>query len=83
MVIENKKITLFSGNYTEYIRRKNETADCHKAEFEKQIIVLENRLSEVIGKLSMPSEKDDMEALDAEYHRILKELRLLRGKCGK
>lgn len=78
MTIENQKIEIFIGNYTEYLTRKNKPMEQHKEEIEKQMIVLKNRLSEVIGRLSMPSKQDDIEALDKEYYEILDGLKRLK-----
>lgn len=75
MTIENYKIKMFTGNYTEYLSRKNKYLNNDEEEVKRQIIILKNRLSEVIGRLSMPSKHDDIEALDKEYHEILGELK--------
>jgi macrolide transport system ATP-binding/permease protein len=75
MTIENKKIELFAGNYTEYLARNKSSVDHQREELEKQEIVLKNRLSEVIGRLSMPSKKDNIEELDKEYYEILDALK--------
>jgi macrolide transport system ATP-binding/permease protein len=45
-------------------------------EIEEQIIILKNRLSEVIGKLSTPSKDDDMEELEKEYQKTLEDLNI-------
>ncbi|WP_186430677.1 ribosomal protection-like ABC-F family protein [Clostridium sp. BSD9I1] len=78
MIIENYKINVFNGNYKEYLDSKNKTVDNNKAEIEKEVFVLQNRLSEVIGRISMPSKKDDVIALDKEYHETLTKLKKLR-----
>ncbi|KNF08497.1 nucleotide-binding protein ExpZ [Gottschalkia purinilytica] len=78
MIITDQRIKMFTGNYTEYLARNNKPMNQHKEEVEKQVIILKNRLSEVIGRLSMPSKKDDMEALNKEYNRILDELKRLK-----
>ncbi len=78
MTIENHKIKMFTGNYTQYVSRKNNSLNNHEKEVYKQIILLKNRLSEVIGRLSMPSKEDDVEVLDQEYHKILQELKELK-----
>lgn len=78
MIIENHKINMFNGNYKEYLDSKNKCLSNEKEEIEKQILVLQNRLSEVIGRLSMPSKKDDVLALDKEYHQVLIELKRLK-----
>lgn len=77
MTIENKKIKLFRGSYEEYLDRKNNVGSYNNQTKEEQIIVLKNRLSEVIGRLSAPSKNDDIEELDREYKKILEELKKL------
>lgn len=78
MTIEDYKIKIFNGTYKEYLDRKNKTYNPNKEEIQKQIIVLKNRLSEVIGRLSMPSKDDDVEELDKEYNEILEKLKKLK-----
>lgn len=56
-------------------RNKSLNNDAEK--IKEQIFVLQHRLTQVIGKISMPSKNDDMEALDKEYHEILNELKRL------
>lgn len=79
MTIENHKIKIFKGSYKEYLDKKNKSIDNDKEEIQKQILILQNRLSEVIGRLSMPSKKDDIEALDKEYYEILDKLKRLKS----
>jgi macrolide transport system ATP-binding/permease protein len=80
MIIENKKINVFNGSYEEYIISK-EKKQCTKIEdCTQKLMVLENRLSEVLSRISMPSKNDDVEALDKEYIEILKEVRVLKSK---
>ncbi len=78
MTIENQKIKIYTGNYKSYLSRNNKPMDQHKEEMENQVIILKNRLSEVIGRLSMPSKQDDIEALDKVYHEILDRLKRLK-----
>lgn len=78
IIIEDQKIKMFAGNYTEYLERKNKPMDHHKEEVEKQVVILKNDLSEVIGRLSMPFKKDDVEALNRKYYAILEELKRLK-----
>ncbi len=78
MTIENYKIKMFMGTYKEYLSGKNKHLNNGEKEVKKQIIILKNRLSEVIGRLSMPSKHDDLEALDREYNEILDELKGFR-----
>lgn len=79
MSIEDKKIKMFQGTYQEYLTRKNRVANSMHDDRNQQIIVLKNRLSEVIGRLSLPSKGDDIEALDKEYHKILAELQKFKA----
>ncbi len=78
MTIENKEIRMFTGNYMAYLSSKHKRIDKDKEEIEQQIFVLQNRLSEVLGKLSLPSKKDDEAALDKEYYEIMTELKRLK-----
>lgn len=76
--IENKKIRTFNGTLKEYMNRKDNSKDiCIKQILERKAI-LEYRLSEILGKLSMPSKDDDVEVLDKEYNDILKELNAIK-----
>ncbi|WP_053957251.1 ribosomal protection-like ABC-F family protein [Inediibacterium massiliense] len=79
MTIKDQKIEIFIGNYTEYLARNNKSTDYHKEKIQNQEMILRNRLSEVIGRLSMPSKKDDTEVLDKEYYKILGALKRLKG----
>ncbi|WP_315117701.1 ribosomal protection-like ABC-F family protein [uncultured Clostridium sp.] len=78
MAIENHKIKMFKGSYNEYLASRNTYLDNDKEEIEKQIFILQNKLSELIGRLSMPSKKDDVIALDKEYHEVLAKLKKLK-----
>jgi macrolide transport system ATP-binding/permease protein len=78
MTIENYQIKMFNGSYQEFLAKRNQPSNNALGDVEKQIFVLENRLSEIIGRLSMPSKKDDLQVLDQEYHQILEELKRLK-----
>jgi macrolide transport system ATP-binding/permease protein len=78
MTIEDYKINIFQGNYQEYLSRRNKPLDNQKQEIEKRVFVLQNRLSEIVGKLSLPSKNDDIIALDKEYYGVLEELKKLK-----
>ncbi|HBR35214.1 MAG TPA: hypothetical protein DD734_11320 [Firmicutes bacterium] len=83
MTIEKQKIKMFNGTYREYLVKRKRAPNDGLEDAEKQIFVLENRLSEIIGRLSMPAKKDDPEALDREYHEVLGELKKLKAKERK
>lgn len=76
MTIEDYKIYIFKGKYEEFLERNNKSND--KEEIQKQIIVLETRLSEVISKLSIESKKGNLEELDKEYYNLLAEIKGLK-----
>lgn len=76
LLLEDKKLLSFNGNYQEYLDAKNKK-NASETEKIKQKMILENRLSELIGRLSMPSKKDNVTELDAEYKRVLQRLREL------
>jgi len=83
MTIENHKIKMFKGNYKEYLDSKNKCEDNDREEIENEIFILQNRLSGVIGRLSMPSKKDDVVALDEEYNELLGRLKTLKTNLSK
>ncbi|NLN49871.1 MAG: ABC-F type ribosomal protection protein [Clostridiales bacterium] len=74
LLIDDLKIVNFKGTYSEYLYSINKESDDLKS---KQVLVLKNRLTEVVGRLSMPSKADDIVELDKEYHFIVNELRKL------
>lgn len=80
MTIEKKKIKMFNGTYQEYLIKRKQASHADLEDAKKQIFVLENRLSEIISRLSMPAKKDDPEALDREYHEVLEELKRAKGR---
>lgn len=71
--IENQKTICFDGTYKEYSQKKEASAQQKDKSADK--IVLQHRMAEILGKLSMPSKNDDIEALDREYKEIIKKLR--------
>ncbi|MFL0246127.1 ribosomal protection-like ABC-F family protein [Candidatus Clostridium stratigraminis] len=77
--IKEGNLTSFNGTFDEYIIRKSNKHE-NKDEIEKQILVLENRLSELISKLSMPGRNDIVEELDTEYYKVLGQLKKLKNK---
>lgn len=76
ITIKNKNTVCFDGTFEEYNRRKEKPMQADNKAADRMI--MQNRMAEILGKLSMPSKNDDVEALDREYHQILKELRELQ-----
>ncbi|NLM36555.1 MAG: ABC-F type ribosomal protection protein [Firmicutes bacterium] len=78
MTIKDGKIKTFHGTYAEFLAREKAASKQEGEEVEKQIALLENRLSVILGRLAMPAKNDDPEALDQEYHEVLAELKNLK-----
>lgn len=77
MSIEGNRLIMFEGNMEGYLRKRDDKSGMD--EDESSIMLLENRIAEVLGRLSMPSKKDNVEALDLEYKELLKKLRSVKG----
>lgn len=73
--IGNQEIKTFNGTLEELESRKNRRYDIDLKELIEKKAVLEYRIAEIIGKLSMPSRDDDIEALDREYKKAIKKLK--------
>jgi macrolide transport system ATP-binding/permease protein len=78
MIIEDKQINLFNGGYEEYIIKKSKINPLKETNKEEQLMLLQNRLSEILGRLSMPSKKDDVAALDRDYYELLEKIKKLK-----
>lgn len=79
MVIENQKISMFDGDYKQYLERNTKGINNSQKQREQQILLLKNRLSEIIGRLSMPSKNDDIAVLDQQYYELLEQLKRLKA----
>ena len=75
LTIEDRKLKLSEGNYTEQLQRKDRQVPSDLQDQAQQVMVLKNRLSEVLGRLSLPVKKDVKEELDRRYEEILAELK--------
>lgn len=78
MTIENHKIKNFNGTYKEY-QEKNNDNKTYNNDINIQIILLENKLSDIIGKLSMQLKKEELESLDKEYFETSDKLNKLKA----
>lgn len=78
--IEDKKLNQFKGNLNQFLMRKKEGISFGNKDLKMKKMLLENRLSEIIGKLSMPAKRDNIEELDKEYLKVLSELKALKNK---
>lgn len=77
--IEDCKLNSFEGSYAEYNEFNKRAASDDAFDSQKQMLLLETRLSEVLGRLSIPGKCDDKELLDMEYKRILAEIKQLKS----
>lgn len=82
MTIKNHEINMFKGNYTEYLNRKKPAADQNREELEKQSLILQHQLTEIISRLSLPNKQDDLKALDQQYQKVLEELKRIKTRLG-
>jgi len=76
MVIENRKIVQYAGNYTQYRTRDGSAANTAA----ERISLLENRLSEIISRLSLQPAGRDKADLEKVYAETRGELNALRTK---
>lgn len=72
MIIRNNKIETFMGGYKEYLQKQNENLE--ESNMKDRRMLIENKLSEVLGKLCMPTKKDDVKLLDLQYKKLINEL---------
>ncbi len=78
IVFKENKLINFAGNYEVYIK-SNEVLRGYQKELKQKIFILENRLSELIGRISMPGKKNNIQELDKEYEIVLKQLKDLKS----
>ncbi|GAA0379148.1 ribosomal protection-like ABC-F family protein [Bacillus horti] len=74
-VFNEQKIHYFQGNYAQYVEAEKQRAEAPEQITREQLLVLENKLQEVIGRLSLPAPSDNLEALEEEYQLILKQIK--------
>lgn len=80
MIIENHAIKMLAGTYADYMEKRKESPDSSAEDLKSRILALQHRLDEIVGKLSIPSKKDDLPSLDREYHVVLEELKELKSR---
>lgn len=77
LAVKDNKLVSFKGSYDEYLKGLKKTTQCSNKEKLELKMMLQNKLSELIGRLSMPSKDDDVKALDIEYKEVLGKLKAL------
>ncbi|MBU3135410.1 ATP-binding cassette domain-containing protein [Clostridium gasigenes] len=79
--IENNMVKQFNGGYSEYIREKNKPKVNNKEKENKEkLMLLQNKLSEIISILSIGGNIVDKQKLEVEYEKIIKEINKLRQR---
>lgn len=78
--IKDNTISEFNGSYKEYINEKNKPK-INKAEKinKDKLLLLQNKLSEVISLLSIENDLYKKEKLEYEYNQLLKDIRVLNN----
>lgn len=84
LVFDQGKLQYVEGNYTQYlelnrVKKQRTQGKQGKQEIQEQILLLENKLQHIIGKLSIPSPEDHPAELEEEYQQVLRELKRLRS----
>jgi macrolide transport system ATP-binding/permease protein len=79
VAIENGRAVSFDGSFREYEKWKNTKPDKEAEDVKGKLMLLENRLAAVMGRLSFPGKKDDIKALDDEFKTLSTEIRRLKS----
>ncbi|WP_150541471.1 ABC-F type ribosomal protection protein CplR [Clostridium perfringens] len=81
--IDNNLIHEFSSTYDEYIKfKKKPKLDDKERANKDSLLILENRISNVISLLSIEPDKNKKSLLENEYYNLLKELKNLRKRLS-
>lgn len=73
ITIDSGRLTLFPGNYEQFINCKKEQQTPKK----ENKLILEYRISEVLSKLSVTKDKTETVRLDKEYQELLAQIKQL------
>ncbi len=78
LILENKRLTSFEGNYGQYQQWLEERKKPNN-NIEMEKLTLQMRLAQITSRLSLPSKGDNMEELDRQFKEITHKLRELRS----
>lgn len=82
--IKNKIIKEYEGSYKNYIKEKDKPqSNNNEKNIKEKLMVLRNRLSEIISLISIEKNELIKEKLDYEYKLLLKEIRILELNNSK
>lgn len=77
--IKDKKLHEFHGDYKSYIDySNNKEFGSKKKKCEDELLVLRNKLTEVISRLSLEINEDKKEKLDLEYKDLLNKIKNIK-----
>lgn len=77
LAIEAQGIVTYNGSYDDYELWKKNVQRTGQKDKKEAKMLLENRLTHILSRLSMPDKGDDVAALDLEYKKLLSEIRTL------
>ncbi len=78
--IKDKCINEFDGSYKEYFKEKNKPKiNKDEKENKEKLMVLKNKLSEVISLLSIEKDMSKKERLEYEYANLLEDIKILKN----
>lgn len=79
--IKDNKITEFEGKYADYMESLNKNiSTVDKKHKDDELLLLENRLSEVITLLSIESNDDNKKKLDEEYFELMDKIKKIKAE---
>ena len=81
--IKDNEIHEFEGRYYEYIKKVDNHKNERKKHLDDEILVVENKVSEVISLLSIETKEDKKEKLNKEYLELINYLRELKLKLER
>ncbi|WP_074606627.1 macrolide transporter [Bacillus cereus group sp. BfR-BA-01350] len=70
--VDESEPRVFHGNYEQYTNR---TADASVNVTAQELLRLQTKLTEIIGRISIPSHHDDITSLKQEYETLLVKIR--------
>jgi macrolide transport system ATP-binding/permease protein len=77
--IENQSVSEFDGSYEEYNTEKNKPKiNKQDRKSKDELLILQNRLSEVISLLSLEVNLIKKEEYEKEYYKLLKDINEIR-----
>ncbi|HEY8435607.1 MAG TPA: ABC-F type ribosomal protection protein [Haloplasmataceae bacterium] len=76
-IIKDRQIHTFSGHYNDYIHNQIEKDLPNKRDLQLEKLLLETKLSEIVGKLSLEINEVEKHELNEQYEETLKQLKRL------